>query len=273
MDKKCAPGKNFKDGSCFTLENLIEISENFNKTFPNNSFPIRRDDKKYLLRNLTSRMKEKYNCDNQVCWINTSFVKNIKNSDITHFTFRPNGPKGKYDWLSTSDIDKVMKQYESKYKDFKFLGAVPYDFEDLSYLETYNFNIENAKVNGKNKIGMVINLDTHDKDGSHWVAFYSNLKTKKVYFFDSFAKQPGSRIKKFAEKFFKDFSGGGNTKNNSNNIVYNQIRHQFNNSECGVYSMNFIIRLLHGETFNDITENITKDTEMNACRKSYFRNN
>lgn len=273
MDKKCAPGKSFKDGSCFTLENLIEIGENFNKTFPNKSFQIRRD-KKYLLRNLTSRMKEKYDCDNQICWINTSFVKNIKNSDISHFTFRPNGPRGKYDWLSTSDIDKVMTQYESKYKNFKFLGAVPYDFEDLSYLDTYNFNVEKARKEGKTKIGMVVNLDTHDKDGSHWVAFYSDLKSKQVYFFDSFAKQPGSRIKKFAQKFFYEFNGGGTSNYNSEkNIMYNKTRHQFSNSECGVYSMNFIIRLLHGETFNDITQNITKDTDMNACRKSYFRNN
>ena len=45
MDKKCAPGKSYKDGSCFTLENLVEIAENFNKNFPNKSFPIRRDDK------------------------------------------------------------------------------------------------------------------------------------------------------------------------------------------------------------------------------------
>jgi hypothetical protein len=275
MDKKCAPGKSFKDGSCFTLDNLVEIAENYNKTFPNKSFPIRRDDKKYLLRQLTSRMKEKYDCDNQICWINTSFVKSIKNDDITQFTFRPNGPKGKYDWLSTTDINKVMKQYEEKYKDFKFLGAVPYDFEDLPYLETYDFNIDKIKASGKIRIGMVVNLDTHDKDGSHWVAFYTDLKSRNVYFFDSFAKQPGARIKKFADKFITEFTGGGVSRAASSDdyITYNQVRHQFSNSECGVYSMNFIIRLLHGETFNDITGNITKDTEMNSCRKSYFRNN
>ena len=118
---------------------------------------------------------------------------------------------------------------------------------------------------------MVVNLDTHDKGGSHWVAFYSDLKSKKIYFFDSFANQPGSRIKKFSNKILKKFSGGGNFS--TDDIIYNKIRHQFSNSECGVYSMNFIIRLLHGETFNDITNNITKDTDMNACRKSYFRNN
>ena len=50
MDKMC-PEKSFKDGSCFTLDNLIEIAENFNKTFPNKSFPIRRDDKNIYLEN------------------------------------------------------------------------------------------------------------------------------------------------------------------------------------------------------------------------------
>jgi hypothetical protein len=36
--------------------------------------------------------------------------------------------------------------------------------------------------------------------------------------------------------------------------------------------MNFIIRLVRGETFDEITNNITKDAEMNKCRDSYFRN-
>ena len=55
-------------------------------------------------------------------------------------------------------------------------------------------------------------------------------------------------------------------------VRFNKIQHQFKNTECGVYSMNFIIRLLNGETFDDIVNNITKDDEMNACRKEYFRN-
>jgi hypothetical protein len=58
---------------------------------------------------------------------------------------------------------------------------------------------------------------------------------------------------------------------NSFDVRYNKKQHQFKNSECGVYSINFIIRLLKGETFNEITENITKDDEMNNCRNVYFR--
>ena len=47
---------------------------------------------------------------------------------------------------------------------------------------------------------------------------------------------------------------------------------QFTIKQLITYSMNFIIRLVRGESFNDITENITKDKEMNKCRETYFRN-
>ena len=57
-----------------------------------------------------------------------------------------------------------------------------------------------------------------------------------------------------------------------NDIKYNQIQHQFEDTECGVYSINFIVRLVGGETFTDITNNIKNDDFMNNCRKSYFKN-
>jgi Ulp1 family protease len=57
---------------------------------------------------------------------------------------------------------------------------------------------------------------------------------------------------------------------NKSDIQHNKIRHQQKGSECGVYSINFILRLLKGETFDEITNNITLDEEVNKCRKVYF---
>ena len=54
-------------------------------------------------------------------------------------------------------------------------------------------------------------------------------------------------------------------------IKYNTFKHQFKNSECGVYSINFILRLLKGEKFKKITEEITLDDDINKCREVYFR--
>jgi hypothetical protein len=288
MNNKCAPNKKFIEGSCYTLEDLITISKSWNNIHKNNQIKIK-NNKKYLLKTLLTRMNSNYNCNNdQICWLNTKVIKNINNNEIKKYTFRPEGPKQQYEWLSTSNINNVMSQYEKKYKNFKFFGAVPYDFEDLPGLEIYNLNLDNVVKNNINKLGLVINLDEHTELGSHWVSLYTDLNKNQIYFFDSFSNSPGDRIKRLSTKILtymynKKYNKNLTTKefvkldhshgkiDKDFDVRYNKLQHQFKNSECGVYSMNFIIRLLNGETFNQITENITKDDKMNSCRKSYFR--
>jgi hypothetical protein len=285
MNNKCAPGKNFKDGSCYTLDNLITISNSYNNIHKKDKIVIK-NNKKYLLKQLLNKMDNNYKCkDNQVCWINTKVVKNINNLELEKYTFRPKGPNKQYEWLSTSHINNVMSQYEKKYNNFNFLGTVPYDFEHLPDLLVYNIDFNNFN---KKQLGIVINLDEHTESGSHWVSLYSNLNKNQIYFFDSFGNKPGERIRKFTTKILthmynKKYDKNINTKqflqlnykaaniSNDFDVRYNKIQHQFKNSECGVYSMNFIIRLLNGETFNKITENITGDNKMNSCRNVYFR--
>ena len=53
---------------------------------------------------------------------------------------------------------------------------------------------------------------------------------------------------------------------------YNDIRHQYKNSECGIYSINFIVQFLEGERFIDIIKNIQKDDEMHKNRYYFYRN-
>ena len=163
-------------------------------------------------------------------------------------------------------------------------------------LNISNIDFKKLQNEGKNKIGMVINLDEHYKSGSHWVALYTDLKSKQVYYFDSFGKKPGKRVKRFINKItnhiYKNTTGSNinvgnilskaetnkkylhdlNNKLKENNIDlrYNKIQHQFDNTECGVYSTNFILRLAKGESFDSITENITNDEKMNECREVYF---
>jgi hypothetical protein len=53
--------------------------------------------------------------------------------------------------------------------------------------------------------------------------------------------------------------------------MYNNKRHQFGHSECGVYSMNYILQRLKGKTPADLTNNIIKDKVMNEMRKYLYR--
>ena len=55
-------------------------------------------------------------------------------------------------------------------------------------------------------------------------------------------------------------------------IRHNPTPHQRGNSECGVYSINFILSLLNGDTFEDICNSKTPDKEVNKLRTVLFRN-
>jgi len=54
---------------------------------------------------------------------------------------------------------------------------------------------------------------------------------------------------------------------------YNDIRFQFKNTECGVYSIYFIESFLKGASHDEILSTIIKDNEMNNRRNIYYRPN
>ena len=275
-NKKCAPGFEYSNGSCAPMEVLVEMAIAYNEEFPEDSITLKnsletlnpKKYKRYLVNEFTSRLQNI--CDNQTCWVKQKFTNKMKKElkkVAKKNIFRPNGPQGKFTWLNTFNINDVMDQYENKYSDFKFMGAVPIDFDELPQLGIKNLNLQKMMDDGKTKLGFVFNLDEHYKSGSHWVGMYSDLQKGDVYFFDSYGISPDKRIRKLMRKI-------GKYCQSTSHIVdarHNKIRHQYKNSECGVYSINFIIRMLKGETFDDITNNITTDSDVNRCRDVYFQ--
>lgn len=294
-DNKCAPNKKYSDGSCFTLKDLKKMSISFNIFIENgeiNSSKIDiKNDKRHLLQELTNKLENI--CDNQICWLKQKFVKKLNDKDLLKNTFRPNGPEGKFEWLSTIHINDVMSQYEKKYNDFKFFGAVPIDFDDLPFLGIKDLNFDELYDSGKKKIGFVFNLDEHWKSGSHWVALYSDLEKKQIYFFDSYGHRPEKRIRNLVKRISNwcykkkycsndkckqiDLSDSFMKPNSKNeiedkiNVEYNHNRHQYKGSECGVYSLNFILRQLNGDSFHNIVDKKTLDEKIHECRDVYFK--
>lgn len=209
-------------------------------------------------------------CQDQVCWLNLPFVDYLDQNLQEKFktkTFRPQGPSGKNDWLSTTDINLVMRQYEDKYDDFRYLGTVPLDFQEV-YQEFAEFNFNELIQSNKTKIGMVVNLDNHNESGSHWVAVYSDLKTGEIYFFDSYGTKPDTPITQFMIRI-REFCKSQNVQTK---VKYNKTRHQYKNSECGVYSINMILKMLKGKTFDEHNSKKIKDDRINRCRYKYFSN-
>ena len=297
-EKKCAPSKKYTEDSCFTIESLTKMAEAYNKQIKDGKIKekeiVINNDKKSLVKQLTERLKGV--CDNQICWLKQDFIKQMNDKEINDETFRPLGPQGKFTWLNTTNIDEIMGQYEEQYPEFVFLGAVPIDFDKLEYLGIRDLDFDDLITkNKKTKIGIVFKFDEHWQSGSHWVAMFVDLLKNQVYYFDSYGTRPKKRIRNLVNRIAKwcyhrnvlnkkdklensitEHSFMMPSKSNYiekelKHIKYNKTRHQFKNSECGVYSVNFILRLLKGEDFEDICKNITSDDEVNKCRKVYFR--
>jgi hypothetical protein len=289
-DQKCAPSKTYSEKSCFTLDSLKRMASAYNNKFKKlNPIEIK-DDKKYLINELTKRLEDV--CDDQICWLKQDFIIEMNDEEINEKTFRPLGPKGRFSWFNTTNINEIMAQYQEKYSDFIYLGAVPLDFDNLD-IGIRDLNFDNLIKAKKSKIGIVFNFDRHWQRGSHWVSMYADLLKNQVYYFDSYGKPPKKEIRNFVNRICKWCY----TKNILNedletsmteqsfmkpkrenyierelkNIKFNKIRHQYKTSECGTYSINIILRLLKGEKFEDICENITTDDEVNKCREKYFR--
>ena len=277
-EQRCAPGKNFEAGSCIVLPVLVEMVNAYNKTHKDKIKLSCRTEilkpkryKKYLLREMKNRYKNV--CDGQLCWTQQDFIKNMDEfmkAQLEKFTFRPTGPNGRFEWLNTVNIDEVMHQYEMAIPDFSFLGAVPMDFEKINLKGVADLNIPKEVKDGVTRFGIIFNLDESWQSGSHWTAGYADVKKGEVYYFDSYGSPPGKRVIDFFKRFIHYYESKNEGKHCK--LRVNRTRHQFENSECGVYSINFILELLNGKSFDEITKDRIKDREVNKLRKEIFRN-
>ena len=278
--------KIFSD-TCFTADVLIKIRDEYNKNHPHSN-KITSSDPIIIWKTLKSRLQH---CEKEDCWL-----KEIKDSAMRRFIdesiFAPDHPpdwdKNPNEWLSNIDILKVLEQYEEKNPHFLFLGPTPIDFdtklpeENNECVESKicNLSIRDEMKKGITKIGIIFNLDKHNESGSHWVSLFVDLEHNILFYFDSAGDEIPPEImvlKKRIEKQGKELSPSIIFKyyNNAN------IRHQKGNTECGMYSLFFIITMLTGKTEMKANMNTKEklklfksgrisDNYMEQYRKKYF---
>lgn len=272
--RACSPLRKstFRSGqfsTCYTLEALQKIRTAYNKTAPANDKIPARKTKKGLwnaIKDKIDNMNPKEGCEGEWCWVKQPFMRHIKDPELKWLTFKPPIPKGKYDWLSTDDIDRVMKQYTKMYPDFYFLGTWPMDFEKL-HPKFRSFEPKKLQSKGKKRIALVLNEDNSDEPGSHWVGLFMNLPSRQVHFFDSYGKKPLPPVCKWLTNVNKRIKRDGGKPFT---VLWNPHRHQYANSECGVYTINFIVKRLEGKSFKSIVNNQIKDEQMNKRRSTFF---
>jgi Ulp1 protease family, C-terminal catalytic domain len=274
----CAPGVT-NQTTCLSKRALTIIKDAYNETNPTSK--ILDTDEKHIFRELKTKLREK--CDNEVCIALTmrDFIRPDIYSAIIKNEFSPIAPKSwlknKNEWLSGNDILSVMRQYESKYTCFKFLGPSPIDF-DAEDSEKQNecvseylckFNLQEYINKGKTKIGFIFNTDTHDKGGSHWVSLFLDFKKKIIFYFDSVGDPSPREVIRLCNRIIDQ------VKNELGVILkFDQNapkEHQFSNTECGIYCLYFIIAMLtETHTYKCFKKHKITDKGMEQMRGGFF---
>ena len=157
-----------------------------------------------------------------------------------------------------------------------FIGPTPIDFDtrklygECVWDELCNFSIEEQIKSGKTKIGIIFNTDPHYKSGQHWISMFINIKKKKIFFFDSVGDKPHVEIIKLVDRIKEQ----GLNLDRKINFVFDTnegIEHQYGNTECGIYSLFFIVHMLEDKlTEHYLKNHILKDEYMNKFRHVYF---
>ena len=269
------PKGEMNEFSCYTNKSLYKLRDLWNARHPDVKIKTSSPKEIHLL------ISEKLSgvCNKESCWLKQKDKFGILESDLAD-SFAPESPnewkKNPNEWLSSVDIMDVMKQYESAYKCFDFIGPSPIDFDtkklygDCVWDELCNFSVEQQIKNGKTKIGIIFNTDPHNKPGQHWISMFINIKKKQIFFFDSTGDSPSPEIMKLVERIKKQ----GLELDKKIIFKYNSnegVEHQYGNTECGVYSLFFIVHMLEDKlTEHYLKTHILKDEYINKFRKIYF---
>jgi uncharacterized protein (UPF0335 family) len=273
----CAHGRTDKK-TCYNKFELLLIAEEIERIEARKLNFKRDEDIMELWRDISSYMKSVHGCTDELCWVET-----LKLQQIEKVAFKPKLPNEWLEcnssfapnnncmntWLSNMEIDEVLGQLKMNVPKFDYLGAVPIDFANLSDKKVNKFTLRDSLANKKTKIGIVFNTDPSYKGGQHWICAFIDLENNEMNFFDSYGSN--GYYPKEIEAFFNKLIDEGKSIGVDLKVKKNIVRHQYKNSECGVYCIKFITERLTN-TFEQIVSKSMPDDVVTLDRwKKFFR--
>lgn len=279
--KECSPIEENNSYSCLDDDLILDIAKIFNGKM--NAKINMNDTPKNIHEHLCKYIQKLTNENSESALLDMHKVVNsLPKNKLKRFknSFRPEKPeewhKNFNEWLSTTDIDNVLKQYATADSHFYYYGATPMDFD----LKNGNkcvvnglckFDLEEHLSKGQDKIGVVFNTDNHNEPGEHWVSLYvdckgKNLKHPCIYYFDSTGDPATPEIETLIEKIKK--------QGLENDIKFTDLQndkvHQIGNSECGMYCLHFMIYMLDGGDFMKYIKSKKSDQYVEKFRNIFF---
>jgi hypothetical protein len=251
----------------FDAKSIQSLRKTYNQEHPREQ-PIQGgDDPEKIWSEIRRRLHEKCKTGSSECILTALLTKPKAPSE---WKVNPE------EWLSTDDIETLEKQYEKLFGNYKFIGTFPMDFDLKS--ETgkclisalCSMDIRKLAGEGKTQIGIVFNTDVSSGPGEHWVAVFCDLRSELEYprmtYFDSYGQSPEKEIKTLMKRWKQAWDASG-VHSKPMVLSYNKTRHQYKESECGMYCLYFHYCCLTGISMD---ERIPDDV-VNGLRKLLFK--
>ena len=275
--------------TCLTEKEIRDVAKWYNARVRKSTEPLIKGTVVSILDELHRRLGTTHG--EEYAWINCGVVPTTSEIGARlKQAFRPMMPRSwianDRTWLSNFDIEKVMSQYEEATSDFWMVGVFPMDFAHVLddgrcvSMEMCGLSVREMRTRGKTQAGIVLNLDKHDQDGSHWVACYIDiLPTSPNYgffYYDSVAKPAPPEVADFAFKIKKEKEreddGAHKKQQRAFRFAQNTERRQFQNTECGIFTMFFLVCCLSRDIdFETICREMGNDDDLHTLRSIFFR--
>tara|TARA_B110000858_G_scaffold135495_1_gene154085 strand:- start:61 stop:975 length:915 start_codon:yes stop_codon:yes gene_type:complete len=263
----CSPSAKDNGPTCLSKESLKTLIDIYNKSKNNKKEQIKYYDnfkQLELFKKLDNKMKNLTKGSGKY-WLWPDIIYKLSPDNkynlklIKKKNFIPEMPKSwhknKKEWLSNYDIDNVMLQYNNTKKyNYKYIGTFSIDFAlkdnfgNCLHSDFCNINIKDTYINKNIKyIGFITNLDKHDEPGSHWTSTFiiidPNSKSFGAYYYDSVSR----KIPKMLNDFLLNIKSQCKIIYPNKNFVikYNNKQHQYQNTECGMFSIIYQLRWLN----------------------------
>ncbi len=262
------PQKN-KSYSCFSDGGLNTLKDAWNAKHRDS--PITATDPHAIWKQLHANMPD---CNDETCW-----VKKLGLADKLMDQFAPKAPeqwkKNPTEWLSSDEIISVMRQFERAFKNFRFIGPSPINYDTKRkngvcvWPDLCEFSVADCIADGIDKVGVVFNTDPDTKGGEHWCLLFINIDKRFIVCVDSTGAPCGKITRRFVDTVIaqgRDLSPPIEFR-----FEQNLTRHQTGGTECGVYTLFFCIQLLRDKIdVEGLQSHRVSDAEVEKYRKIYF---
>lgn len=270
-ENQCAFNINAKDNVCSDQSTLKKMEEFINQLGNDNKSNLQAEE-------IIENAKKITNCESELCVLKNKqfeeFTGSATTEHVINTRFKPEGPSHTTEWLNNDNIDFVINQWNRVYPNFLHIPFQMIDFDEQQ-TRLYTLNLADEYKKGIRKMGCVINTDKSSGKGIHWFCVFADLAGNEHWtleYFDSAGDYPKRSVHAWLNKQRSMLAESYPDKRIEVIDVTKSNQLQRSTTECGVFSLWYILSRLNGIPYNYFSQpSAINDDMMYKFRKFLFR--